>query len=63
MERQIPPDLNWLAPWQAVDDPSRLNAELARELIEGHPLFGLPARAIAQRFDRSCSVRHRPRRS
>lgn len=39
-------------PWEPVEDGSRLEAELAREISPLHPLHGKTLRAIAKRIDR-----------
>jgi hypothetical protein len=47
--------LRWVAPWQQVEPPAHADASLAkllRELSPGHPLAGLPLRAIGRRPDR-----------
>lgn len=47
--------MEWLVPWHSVADaPAQaagMERELARELSTGHPLFGLPVRALARRQD------------
>ena len=47
--------MKWLVPWYSLDDPSQeregMERELARELTQGHELFGLPVRALARRQD------------
>jgi hypothetical protein len=40
-----------LDPWDWVKDGRGLEAELAREAVRGHPLFGVTVRAVARRFD------------
>ncbi len=42
------PSLVFVAPWHAIDDSSKYEAELAREVSEGHPLFKKALRAIAR---------------
>ena len=47
--------MEWVRPWQPFDLPSHVasfEAELRRELSPGHPLYGLPLRAIGRRPDR-----------
>ena len=51
MDSPILADINWVRPWEPVDEGGSLEAELRRELIEGHPLFGIPATAVACRID------------
>jgi hypothetical protein len=47
--------IDYTVPWHALpDDPSQrdgLLADLRRELVSSHPLFGLPAVAVARRQD------------
>jgi hypothetical protein len=45
--------LEWHAPWHSVDadTAAKLQAELQRELPAQHPVFGLPATALARRQD------------
>jgi hypothetical protein len=46
--------MEWLEPWSGIQDPKvcgRLEAELRRELIPTHVLFGLHVTALAQRVD------------
>jgi hypothetical protein len=47
--------VEWLVPWYSVvDDPAAVAAverELGRELSVGHPLHGLPVRALGRRQD------------
>lgn len=45
--------IEWLEPWGAVHGPVArgLEAELERELIPGHPLYGWRAIAVGRRFD------------
>jgi len=46
--------MEWPWPFGAIEEVDHrfsLEAELRRELKPGHPLFGLPARAIARRSD------------
>jgi hypothetical protein len=43
--------LDFLEPWFADANPS-LKAELLRELIPGHILYGLPVTPVARRQDR-----------
>lgn len=38
-------------PWENVSDAQRLNVELARELCEGHMLYGRKVHAVARRID------------
>jgi len=42
-------NLTWLEPWHPV--AAGLEAELEREVGEGHPLFGREAVAVGRRFD------------
>jgi hypothetical protein len=47
--------VEWVKPWRPFDLPSHVasfEAELHRELSPGHPLYGLPLRAIGRRPDR-----------
>jgi hypothetical protein len=46
-------DIEWLEPWYPVGDCSRdaLESELGRELVAGHPLYGLPVVALGRRND------------
>ena len=45
-------DCNFLEPWAAVTShAANLEAELRREVSEGHPLHGCSASAVAQRTD------------
>lgn len=44
-------DVTLLEPWTAVTSPESLEAELARELMPGHRLFGRKLRAVAKRSD------------
>jgi len=41
--------LNWLEPWEPTTHD--FEAELHRELIAGHPLFGVRAIAVGRRCD------------
>jgi hypothetical protein len=47
--------VEWLVPWHSVgDDPAQvagMERELQRELLAGHPLFGLPVKTLARRQD------------
>ena len=43
--------MEYLRPWYA-DDSDALIAELRRELVSGHPLFGVSVSALARREDR-----------
>jgi hypothetical protein len=47
--------VEWLVPWYSVADDtaqiSGMELELASELSAGHPLFGLPVRTLARRYD------------
>jgi hypothetical protein len=47
--------VKWLEPWYSISSDlvqaAGLEGELYRELSAGHPLFGLPARAIGRRDD------------
>lgn len=51
MDASVPQDIDWLAPWQAVEDGSGLEAELRREVVHGHPLCGLTIVAVGRRVD------------
>jgi hypothetical protein len=51
MNEFIPTDLRWRAPWQVVADGTAFEMELQRELIRGHPLYGVQAVAVARRLD------------
>ena len=42
-------NLAWFEPWHPV--PAGLEAELAREISPGHPLFGQKAISVARRND------------
>lgn len=48
--------MEWLAPWYSIADNAAqvqaMESELRRELGRGHPLFGVPVRAVARRADR-----------
>ena len=46
-------NLQLLAPWVAVDDSEsqRFEDEYAAEIAKGHPLYGVPVKAIARRAD------------
>jgi len=48
--------VEWLSPWYSIADNAAqvqaMEAELRRELGRGHPLFGVPVRAVARREDR-----------
>ena len=45
-------EISWLAPWQSVETSNdALEAELKREVAQGHPLFGIRVTAIGQRRD------------
>ncbi len=48
----LPLDVAMLSPWERVEDGRGLEAELARELVAGHVLFGKTVRAAARRWDR-----------
>ena len=43
--------INWLDPWYPIpqDISSWVETELQREIIAGHPLYGLKVQAIARR--------------
>ena len=46
--------VDWLEPWDPIDDDSvrsALEQELLRELGRRHPLYGIPVRAVGQRDD------------
>ena len=43
--------MKWPAQWEPVSEGESLEAELRRELIAGHPLYGLAVRAVARRVD------------
>lgn len=46
--------MEWPEPWGLIDDAATaasFEAELGRELVPGHTLFGLPLRAIGRRCD------------
>ncbi len=43
--------MEWLAPWEPVTDGAALDAELRAEIMDGHPLYGLPAMAVGRRVD------------
>jgi len=47
--------MEWLVPWQSVADKTAqaagLEHELSRELSAGHPLYGVPVRALGRRQD------------
>ena len=45
MNETAPNEMHWLPPWEATDDGSALEAELLREIVDGHPLYGMPATA------------------
>ena len=51
MNTSIPYGMEWLAPWETVVDGVALDAELRAEIVDGHPLDGLSAVAIARRSD------------
>jgi hypothetical protein len=48
--------VDWLLPWHSIADglrqANRIEQELRRELSIGHPLYGLPVRAVGYRQDR-----------
>ncbi len=44
-------DLVWMLPWEAATDPAPIEAELGRELVRGHVLFGRRAVCIGRRID------------
>ena len=44
-------EIEWLEPWHAVAEGSALEAELAREVCDGHPLRGHMVRAVGRRAD------------
>jgi hypothetical protein len=53
----IPDSIEILTPWRIIapsetEDAQRLAAELARELVPGHVLYGIRAKAVAMRIDR-----------
>ncbi len=43
------------APWQPTDPatPSKFEDDYATEMRKGHPLYGVPVRAIGRRIDRN----------
>ncbi len=47
--------MEWLTPWFSIANDSaqmvELEQELHRELAVGHPLYGLPVRALGRRQD------------
>jgi hypothetical protein len=47
--------MEWLAPWYSIanipDQMAGMERELRRELSAGHPLHGLPVRALGRRQD------------
>ncbi len=45
-------DLEFSTPWEPVQDGSKLEAELAKEIGKLHPLYGKRLRAVAKRIDR-----------
>ncbi len=54
-------EIEWLEPWQPVSEAERqtLEAELGRELTQGHLLFGQPVTIIGRRIDQDdvlCSL-------
>ena len=50
--QDVPASLEWLPPWEPVSTGDVEYArELERELSDQHPLFGIPAVAIAKRND------------
>jgi len=51
MDTSVPKGFDWVPPWQAVEDGSGLEAELRREVVHGHPLYGLPTVAVGRRVD------------
>jgi hypothetical protein len=52
---RVEDSVQWLEPWYCITDvPSQatgMERELCRELSAGHPLFGLPVRAVGRRQD------------
>jgi hypothetical protein len=46
--------MDWLEPWGAVARPisTGLEAELEKEVVPGHPLYGHRVAAVGRRFDR-----------
>jgi hypothetical protein len=51
----IPDALEFLLPWRIISDSlnvERLSAELMSELSPNHSLYGVKARAVANRIDR-----------
>ena len=51
----IPDALEILLPWRTISDSANaehLSAELSTELSPKHPLYGLKAKAVANRIDR-----------
>lgn len=50
----LPPDLLdlvWLLPWEVASNSATCEAELARELVSGHVLFGRRAVCVGRRVD------------
>ncbi len=54
MSKSVPRDLEWVAPWVEVTDGLALDAELRRAVVDGHPLFGLKAVAVAVSTATTC---------
>jgi hypothetical protein len=51
----VPSDIKLLPPWRIIEDSHvevKLTAELERELLSKHPLFGRGAKVCARRIDR-----------
>jgi hypothetical protein len=44
--------VKWLHPWYPVANPQEFLDELRLEVTSSHPLFDLPLRTIARRYDR-----------
>ena len=46
--------LQLVAPWEQIDTAmaTKFEDEYAKEIGKGHPLYGVPVRAIARRIDR-----------
>src|SRR5713226_9639112 len=47
--------MEWLVPWYSIaddsDEAAYMDRELCRELVEGHPLYGLAVRTLGRRQD------------
>lgn len=48
------PPFELLAPWESIDpeNSDRFEDEYAAEIGKGHPLYGVPVKALARRVDR-----------